>query len=122
MKSWAILVFLTFWSVGLSAALAQTPISGQSQGDILKLMSELPPETMTNVEQLAKILQQDLKEGKLTDAQIQEELRSGNLGLKLREINPEIGPLLDDLTQAMKNYPDAEYLQHILDGLADSTP
>jgi hypothetical protein len=104
--------------LGLSSfALTQTPTVGQSRADILKLLSELPPETMNKVEALGKILQQDLKEGKLTDAQMHEELMSGNLEQKLRGLNPEAGPLLDDIGQAMKNHPNAENLPNILNGM-----
>jgi hypothetical protein len=104
--------------LGLSSfALTQTLAVGQSRADILKLLSELPPETMNKVEALGKILQQDLKEGKLTDAQMHEELMSGNLEQKLRGLNPEAGPLLDDIGQAMKNHPNAENLPNILDGM-----
>jgi hypothetical protein len=104
--------------LGLSSfALTQTLAVGQSRADILKLLSELPPETMNKVEALGKILQQDLKEGKLTDAQMHEELMSGNLEQKLRGLNPEAGPLLDDIGQAMKNHPNAENLPNILNGM-----
>ena len=120
MKSWTMLMFLTLWCIGQSAALAQMPVSGSSQPDIHKLMNELPPETKKNIEQLAKLLQQDLNEGKLTEAQIQDELRSGNLEQKLRELHPEAGPLLDDVAQATKRHSKPEDLTHILDGLAGS--
>jgi hypothetical protein len=104
--------------LGLSSvALTQTPADGQSRADILKLLSELPPESMSKVEALGKILQQDLKEGRLTDAQMHEELMSGNLEQKLRGLNPEAGPLLDDIGQAMKNHPAAENLPNILNGM-----
>jgi hypothetical protein len=104
--------------LGLSSfALTQPLAVGQSRADILKLLSELPPETMNKVEALGKILQQDLKEGKLTDTQMHEELMSGNLEQKLRGLNPEAGPLLDDIGQAMKNHPNAENLPNILDGM-----
>lgn len=120
MKTWTVLISLTLWCIGQSAALAQMPMSGPSQANILKLLSELPPETLKNIQQLGLILQQDMKEGKLSDAQIQQELRSGNLEQKLRELNPEAGPLLDDVTQAMKHRSNSEDLTHILNGLAGS--
>ena len=80
-------------------------------------MSELPPETKKHIEQLGKLLQQDLNEGKLTEAQIWQELMSGNLEQKLRDLHPEAGPLLDDVTQATKQHSPPEDLTHILDGL-----
>ena len=100
-----------------STVLAQLPIDGQNQAEILKLLGELPPETMANVEALGKILQQDLKEGKLTQARIQEELKSGTFEQTLRNLNPEAGPLLDDIGQQMKNHPDADNLPNLLNGL-----
>lgn len=120
MKSWTMLMFLTLWCIGQSAALAQMPMSGPSQSNILKLMNELPPETRKNIEQLGKLLQQDLNEGKLTEAQIQHELMSGNLEQKLRDLHPEAGPLLDDVTQATKHHSQPEDLTRILDGLVGS--
>jgi hypothetical protein len=120
MKTWNMLILLTLWWIGQSAVLAQMPMSGPSQANILKLMSELPPETLKNIQQLGLILQQDLKEGKLTDAQIQQELSSGNLEQKLRDLNPEAGPLFDDVTQAMKRHSKPEDLTQILNGLAEA--
>ena len=118
MKRWIMVMWLTLWCIGQSAAIAQMPASGPSQSNMLNLMSEFSPETKSKIEQLGKMLQQDLNEGKLTEAQIQEELRSGTLEQKLRDLNPEAGPLLDDVTQAMKNHSNPEDLTHLLDGLA----
>jgi hypothetical protein len=93
------------------------PLGGQNQADILKLLNELPPETMKKVEALGRILQQDLKEGKLTDAQLHEDLMLGNLEQKLRGLNPEAGPLLDDIADSMKKHPNADSLPNLLNGL-----
>jgi hypothetical protein len=93
------------------------PLGGQDQAEVLKLLNELPPETMKKVEALGKILQQNLKEGTLTDAQLHEELLSGNLEQKLRGLNPEAGPLLDDIADAMKNHPNADSLPNLLSGM-----
>ena len=104
--------------LGLSSrALTQMPLSGQNQSDILKLLGELPPDTMKKVESLGKILQQDLKEGKLTEAQLHEELTSGTLEQKLRRLNPEAGPLLDDIADEMKDHPNADSLPNLLNGM-----
>jgi hypothetical protein len=96
------------------------PIDGQNQAEILKLLGELPPETMANVEALGKILLQDLKEGKLTQARMQEELKSGTFERTLRDLNPEAGPLLDNIGQQMKNHPNADNLPNLLTGMAGS--
>ena len=111
------LLFLGLCLVFGSAVQAQMPLGGQNQADILKLLGELPPDTMKKVEALGKILQQDLKEGKLTEAQLHEELMSGNLEQKLRGLNPEAGPLLDDIADAMKDHPNADSLPDLLNGM-----
>ena len=118
MRTLVTLLFLGLCLLFDNSAQAQMPIDGQSQADILKLMGELPPETMKNVEALGKILQQDLKEGKLTQARIQEELKSGTFEQTLRNLNPESGPLLDDIGQQMKRHPNAENLPNLLGGMA----
>ena len=53
------LLFLGLCLVFNSTVLAQMPIDGQSQAEVLKLMGELPPETMKNVEALAQVPQFD---------------------------------------------------------------
>jgi len=111
------LLFLGLCLVLGSAVQAQMAPGGQNQADILKLLGELPPDTMKKVEALGKILQQDLKEGKLTDAQMHEDLMSGTLEEKLRGLNPEAGPLLDDIADAMKDHPNAESLPNLLNGM-----
>jgi len=104
--------------LGLSSlAFTQMSVGGEGQADILKLLGELPPDTMKKVEALGKILQQDLKEGKLTEAQLHEDLMSGSLEQKLRGLNPEAGPLLDDIADEMKNHPNAESLPELLNGI-----
>ena len=111
------LLFMGLCLVFNNSVLAQMPIDGQNQANILKLMGELPPETMKNVEALGKILQQGLKEGKLTQARIQEELKSGTFERTLRDLNPEADPLLDDIGQQMKNHPNADNLPNLLNGV-----
>jgi hypothetical protein len=96
---------------------AQIPLDGQNQTEILQLLHDLPPETMKKVEALGKIIQQDLKEGKLTDTQLREELKAGNLDQKLRSLNPEAGPLLDDIANSMNNHPNADNLPNLLNGV-----
>jgi hypothetical protein len=117
MRTLVKLLFLGFCLVFGSAVQAQMSPGGQNQSDILKLLGELPPDTMKKAEALGKILQQDLKEGKLTEAQLHEELLSGNLEQKLRGLNPEAGPLLDDIADSMKNHPNADSLPNLLNEL-----
>jgi hypothetical protein len=76
MKIWMSLL-LTIGLVGiLGGATAQLPNAGQNHADILKFMSELPPDVMKKIERVGKLLQEDLRQGKLTQAQIGNELAS----------------------------------------------
>ena len=111
------LLFVGICLVFGSTAQAQMPLGGQNQAEILQLLNELPPETMKKVEALGKIMQQNLKEGKLTETQLQEGLKSGTLEQRLRGLNPESGPLLDDIADEMKNHPNADSLPNLLNGL-----
>ena len=49
MRTLVTLIFLGLCLVFNNTVLAQMPIDGQNQANILKLMGELPPETMKNV-------------------------------------------------------------------------
>ena len=118
MRTFVRLLILGLCLVFDSVVQAQIPLNGQNQAEILKLLGELPPETTKKVEVLGKVMQQNLKEGKLTQAQIQEELKSGTLEQTLRTLNPEAGPLLDDIGEAMKNHPNADSLPDLLNGMA----
>ncbi len=117
MRTFVRLLILGICFVFSSMAQAQIPLDGQNQGEILRLLGELPPETMKKVEALGQIIQRDLKEGKLTNTQLREELKAGNLEQKLRGLNPEAGPLLDDIADSMKNHPNAENLPNLLNGM-----
>ncbi|MDZ4734326.1 MAG: hypothetical protein SGJ16_12165 [Nitrospirota bacterium] len=120
MRTLVRLLFLGLCLVFGSAVQAQMPLDGQNQAEVLKLLNELPPETMKKVEALGMILQQGLNEGKLTEAQLHEELMSGNLEQTLRGLNPEAGPLLDDIGQAMQSHPNADSLPTLLNGMLGS--
>ena len=79
-------------------------------------LNALPSEVLAKVQQLALMLQQNINEGKITEAQIQLELMSGNLQQTIKSVNPDAGHLLDDITASMKNSPNAENLSDLLGG------
>ena len=81
------------------------------------ILDALPPDVRAKVQQLGEMLQQDIKEGKITEAQIQRELMSGNLQQTIKSMNPEASQLLDDINASMKNSPNAENLPDLLGGL-----
>jgi len=89
------------------------PLSQNTAG----ILDALPSDVLAKVQQLGQMLQQNINEGKITEAQIQRELMSGNLQQTIKSINPEAGHLLDDINASMKNSPNAENLPDLLGGL-----
>ena len=77
------------------------------------ILDALPSDVRAKLQQLAQMLQQNINDGKITDAQIQRELMSGNLQQTIKSINPEAGHLLDDINATMKNSPNAENLRNL---------
>ena len=88
-------------------------------GEATSILNNMPPELFAKVQALAQHIQQGIKEGKLSDAEVQQGLLSGHLGEKLKSLNPKAGALLDDISDAMKNGkgPGAESLMPLLVGL-----
>jgi hypothetical protein len=80
------------------------------------ILDALPPDVQSKMQQLSQVLQQNIKEGKITEAQIQRELMSGNLQQTIKSMNPEAGQLLDEINAAMKNSSNAENLPDIPSG------
>jgi hypothetical protein len=120
MRTFVTLLFVGICLVFGGTAQAQIPLGGQNQAEILQLLHDLPPETMKKIEALGKIMQQNLKEGKLTESQLQEGLKSGTLEQKLRGLNPESGPLLDGIADEMKHHSNADSLPDLLNGLVEA--
>jgi hypothetical protein len=86
------------------------------------ILDALPSDVLTKIQQLGQMLQQNIKEGKITEAQIQRELMSGNLQQTIQSMNPEAGHLLDDITASMKNSPNAKNLPDLLGDLTGHAP
>jgi hypothetical protein len=74
------------------------------------------------VQALAEILQQGVRDGKLTDAEIHQGMLSGRLGERLKQLSPEAGQLLEEISDATRqgNGPGEESLIPLLGGLGDS--
>ncbi|HKP01008.1 MAG TPA: hypothetical protein VJU02_05210, partial [Nitrospiraceae bacterium] len=69
---------------------------------------------------LSDLLDENIKAGKITDAQIQQQLRSGRLERTIRALGPEANQLFDELNAEMKNGtgPGEEALAPLLGGLS----
>jgi len=75
---------------------------GGGPQDAARILNSMPPDLLTKVQALAQILQQGIKDGKLTDAEIQQGMLSGRLGERLKQLSPEAGQLLEDISDASK--------------------
>lgn len=93
--------YLIAWGMMLLLAF---PCSAQmGTGEAAKILNNMPPDLFAKVQALAQHLQQGIKEGKLSEAEVQQGMMSGHLGEKLKNLNPQAGQLLDEISDAMKN-------------------
>ena len=106
---------------GLSLLFA-VPAFAQGQQEATRILQGMTPDTLAKVQSLAQILQQNIKEGKLTDDEVKRGMMSGHLGEKLKQLNPEAGQLLNEISEASKqgNGPGEESLMPLLGGLGIS--
>jgi hypothetical protein len=95
---------------------------GSGQQDAGSILSGMPPDVLAKVRSLAQILQQGLKEGKISEADIQQGVTSGQLGEKLKQLSPEASQLFDDISDASKQGkgPGEESLMPLMGGLGVS--
>ena len=104
---------------------AATPVFSQSTGDdpppnAADILNSLPPGLHKKLQQLSELLDENIKAGKITDAQIQQLLRSGRLERAIRSLGPEANQLFDEINAEMKNGkgPGEEALAPLLGGLS----
>jgi hypothetical protein len=104
--------------LGLSLLFA-VPAFAQGQQEAARILQGMSPDMLAKVQSLAQILQQGIKEGKLTDDEVRRGMMSGHLGEKLKQLSPEAGQLLHDISEASKqgNGPGEESLMPLLGGL-----
>jgi hypothetical protein len=117
MTRWSALLTIACCVFLFAEADAQMAPGVQQPQNTGGILDALPSDVQAKVQQLGEMLQQDIKEGKITEAQIQRELMSGNLQQTIKSMNPEAGQLLDDINASMKKSPNAENLPDLLDGL-----
>ena len=102
-----------------------TPVLAQSAGvdppaSAADILDSLPPDLHKKLKQLSELLDQNIKAGKITDAQIQQQLTSGGLERTIRSLGPEANQLFDEINADMKNGkgPGEEALMPLLGGLS----
>ena len=117
MKRLLIIMTLTFGLTNYPVSQGLAQVTGQ-QG-AMNILNRLPPDMYAKIQALAQLLDQSIREGKLSEADVQRELMSGHLGDRLKSVNPEAGRLLDELSEAMKEGkgPGPESLMPLLGGL-----
>jgi hypothetical protein len=95
---------------------------GGGQQGAQRILNSMPPDMLAKVQSLAQIIQQNIKDGKITDDEVKRNLMSGNLAERLKQLSPEAGQLLSDITQASKEGkgPGEESLMPLLGGLGIS--
>lgn len=82
----------------------------------------LPPELVPKIERLAAILQQNIQNGTLSDARIQQELQGGDLAAVIRGLGPEPASLLDEISGTLKGRYSQDTLSVMLSGLMQQLP
>ncbi len=95
-----------------------------SQHEAAGILNNLPSDVLAKVQALAQILQQGLKDGKISDIDIQQGVTSGQLGEKLKQLSPEAARLLEEITDASRQGrgPGEESLIPLMGGLSVSPP
>ncbi len=100
-------------------AYAQT---GKERQEATRILHSMPADILEKVQALAQILQQEIKDGKLTDTEIQQEVLSGNLAERIRHLSPEANQLLEEISIASRQGtgPGEDSLMPLLGGLGIS--
>ena len=109
----AVCGFALLWAIPAHAQLA-----GGRQ-DAVSILNGMPPDVLAKVRSLAQILQQGLKDGKISEVEIQRGLTSGELGEKLKQLSPEAAQLLEEISDASRQGkgPGEESLMPLMGGL-----
>ena len=112
--------YLIVW--GMSVLLALPCSAQMGTGEAARILNNMPPDLFAKIQALAQHLQQSIKEGKLSEAEVQQGLMSGHLAEKLKGLSPQDGQLFDEISGAIKNGqgPGEAALMPLLGGLGIS--
>ena len=115
----------TLWiAIAVSLFVATPAIAQSAEGDppadAADILNSLPPDLHKKLQQLSELIDQNIKAGKITDAQIQQQLTSGGLERTIRSLGPEANQLFDEIHSDMKNGkgPGEDALMPLLGGLS----
>ena len=88
--------------IAVAPAWAQ-PTEHHPSDNAVGVLNSLPPDLQKKLQQLSQLIDQNIKAGKLTEAQVQQELMSGRLEQTIRSLGPEANQLFDEINTGMKN-------------------
>jgi hypothetical protein len=96
------------WFVIAMSLIPVAPASAQSTEDhpsdnAAGILNSLPPDLHNKLQQLSQLIDRNIKAGKITEAQVQQELLSGRLEQTIRSLGPEANQLFDEIKTDMKN-------------------
>jgi hypothetical protein len=114
----------TLWLIIAMSLMAVAPVWAQSiedrsSDDAAGIPNSLPPDLHKKLRQLSQLIDQNIKAGKLSEAQVRQELMSGHLEQAIRALGPEASQLFDEINTDMKNGkgPGEDALVPLLGGL-----
>ena len=119
MKQYARWLIIALSLIAVAPAWAQ-PTESHPSDNAAGILNSLPPDLQKKLEQLSQLIDQNIKAGKLTEAQVQQELMSGRLEQTIRSLGPEANQLFDEINTDMKNGkgPGEDSLAPLLGGLS----
>jgi hypothetical protein len=88
--------------IAVSPASAQST-EGHPSDNAAGILNSLPPDLHNKLQQLSQLIDRNIKAGKITEAQVQQELLSGRLEQTIRSLGPEANQLFDEIKTDMKN-------------------
>jgi hypothetical protein len=93
---------------------------GHSSDNAAGILNSLPPDLHKKLQRLSQLIDQNIKAGRLTEAQVQQELMSGILEQTIRSLGPEANQLFEEITADMKHGKDSgkDALTPLLEGRA----
>lgn len=115
-------LMIAFCGFLLSGAIPVHAQLGGGQQDATRILNDMPPDVVAKVRSLAQILQQGIKDGTISDAEIRQGLTSGQLGEKLKQLSPQAAQLLEEISDASRQGkgPGEESLMPLMGGLGIS--
>jgi hypothetical protein len=115
---WLIIAMSLFVAASTTAQMAED----SSSTNATSILSALPPDLYAKLQKLSVIVDQNIKAGRLTDVQIQQQLMSGQLEQTIRSLSPEANQLFEEITTDMRNGkgPSEDAMMSLLGGLTGS--